>query len=144
MFYPVMMALGTAALAIAAIPLFDPQLGGKISDFFLPLPITNVSVFDETLAPGGIKVSYAFTKNRCQFSEVIWYDAEGHLLPRVRFPKGDGWELPADQINRTQGQQIVPRAFIQGISELRGSRGVAVHFCGSGSYRRAVESPMYP
>ena len=144
MFYPVMMGVGVAAALVALIPLVDPQAGGRMADFFLPLPITNVSVFDETPAEGGLMVSYAFTKNRCEFSEVVWYDAEGHLLPRVRFPKGDGWELPQEHINRTRGQQIVPRAFIQGISELRGSRGVAVHFCGSGSYRRAVESPMYP
>ena len=143
-FYRTLMLIGVlGSVSIGSLAMF-PDAAVTMIDAVSPKPITNISVINPRPTLDGLMVTYAFTKNRCKFKEVIWYDPFGNPQ-RVQFPKANGgWELPEEYINRTKGQQIVPQALLPGILELEGTRGVAVHICGAGSHERLIETQMYP
>ena len=106
-----------------------------------------------------------FTKNRCTLRvptdlrpkdySVLWYNQDGELLhpPEYGFkttisvPSGNNKVRPQHNfVNRppTEKEQTFRGWRVYGITELRGSRGVAVHYCGHGVSSRLVFTEIYP
>lgn len=144
LFYRGMLALGVAGACVAGAIVAFPEAAGEVSDYVQPKPISNIEVLELGADDGGLWLSYAFDKNRCEFKEVLWLGRGGDPIVRVEFPAVGGWELSSEYVNRTKGRHVVPRAFVKGFSTLRGTRGVAIHRCGTGDYERSVETQMYP